>query len=593
MRKPLFRVAAFTIGLWMLAFSFVPIIVSIAAAQTATRYDVEIEGVEGNLENLIEASSRLISGRDDPPFGITGLRRRSATDIEDFQAGLRSQGYYGARISFDIDVEADPFLVVIMIELGPVFHIDSCSIEVLGEALGFVPMGCEPLGLGAGIPARSEAVLEAQANLRRVFLENGYPNAQIERRALVNHDGAVMNMEFSVTPGEIIFLGPVLIEGQDRTAAGFIAELRTWDLGVPYDVRLIDTYRERLNGLALFDSVTIEPSVGEAIPRPIDVTLHEAPPRTIGGGLRFATTEGVGLNGFWAHRNLLGEADSLRVDLGLAQLVQSIGTTYSLPHKPNPEQRLDFLVLAEHEETDAFKKSGGEIAAALTTPLAERWRGRIGLGLQLANIDDGLSRRTSITVSAPADVFYDNSDSFLDPTTGERLSLRATGVVGRNIGALTFIKLEGEATAYRRLSENGRTVIAGRVKIGSILGEELDAIPADRRFYSGGGGSVRGFGYQAIGPRDAIGNPTGGRSVAEAGIELRQRFTESWGGVAFVEAGSMGRGLTNLETPGAGAGIGVRYFTAFGPVRADVAVPLNRRAGDSAFQLYISIGQAF
>ncbi len=104
---------------------------------------------------------------------------------------------------------------------------------------------------------------------------------------------------------------------------------------------------------------------------------------------------------------------------------------------------------------------------------------------------------------------------------------------------------------------------------------------------------MRGFGYQAIGPRDATGDPTGGRSVAEAGLELRQRFGESWGGVAFVEAGSMGRGLTSLESPLAGAGVGLRYFTAFGPIRADVAVPVNRRSGDASFQLYISIGQAF
>ncbi len=415
----------------------------------------------------------------------------------------------------------------------------------------------------------------------------------IERRAVVDHDGAIMNLEFTVAPGEKVLMGPVLIEGQESTDGAFIAELRTWDLGGPYDVRLIDSYRERLNGLALFDSVTIAPSPAGEVPRPIGVALHEAPPRTIGGGVRYATTEGVGLNGFWVHRNFFGEAETLRVDLGLAQLVQSLSTTYSLPHRPNPEQRLDFTALAEHEETDAFTKFGGEVAAALTTPLAEKWRGRVGLGFQLAKIDDGTSDRTSITASVPADIFYDNSDSLLDPTMGERWSLRATGVVGKNDGALAFLKLESEATAYRRLNQSGRTVVAGRVKIGTILGEELDAIPADRRFYSGGGGSVRGFGYQDIGPRDAMGDPAGGRSIAEAGLEFRQRFTETWGGVAFVEAGSVGRGLANLESPQAGAGVGVRYFTAFGPVRADIAVPLNRRAGDASLQLYISIGQAF
>ena len=591
--KPLFRMATCAIGLWTLAFSLASVVVPGASAQTAVRYDVDIEGLGGNLADIVEASSRLISGRDNPPFGVAGIRRRAESDVVDFQTILRSQGYYGARIEFEIDTEVDPFLVTVAIDPGPLFRVSSCTIEVVGSALEFVPTSCATLGLGEGAPALAETVLEGQAQLRRSFLENGYPDAAIERRTVVNHDGAIMNLEFTVMPGQMVLMGGVVVEGLERTEEAFVSELRTWDIGVPYDVRLIDSYRERLNGLALFDSVTIAPSDLDEMPQPIGVALHEAPPRTIGGGLRYATTEGAGLNAFWTHRNLFGEAETLRVDLGLAQLAQSLGATYSLPHRFNPDQRLDFTALAEHAVTDAFTKIGGEVIAALTTPLAERWRGRIGIGLQMAEIDDGLTRRTSITASVPTDVFYDNSDSLLDPTTGERWSMRVTGVVGNNDGPLAFVKLESEATAYRRLNQSGRSVVAGRLKIGSILGEELDAIPADRRFYSGGGGSVRGFGYQAIGPRDATGDPTGGRSLAEAGLELRQRFGETWGGVAFVEAGTMGRGLTSLETPRAGVGVGVRYFTAFGPIRADVATPLNRRAGDASFQIYISIGQAF
>jgi translocation and assembly module TamA len=543
--KPLCRIALCAVGLWTLVFSLASMVVPVASAQTALRYDVEIEGVGGDLADLVEASSRLISGQDNPPFGVAGIRRRAESDVEDFQTVLRSQGHYGAQIGFEIDAESDPYLVIVTIDQGPLFHISECSIEVLGAALEFVPESCAVLELGEGVPALAETVLEGQAQLRRSFLENGYPYATIERRAVVNHDGAIMNLEFTVTPGEMVLMGRVAAEGLERTDGDFVSDLRTWEFGVPYDVRLIDSYRERLNGLALFDSVTITPSDLDEMPQPIAVALHEAPPRTIGGGLRYATTEGVGLNGFWSHGNLFGGAETLRIDLGLAELAQSLGATYSLPHRPNPEQRLDFTVLAEHAVTDAFTKLGGEVVAALTTPLAERWRGRIGIGLQMAEIDDGTSRRTSMTVSLPTDIFYDNSDSLLDPTMGERWSMRATGVAGNNDGALAFLKLESEATAYRRLNQAGRTIIAGRIKLGTILGEELDAIPADRRFYSGGAGSVRGFGYQAIGPRDATGDPTGGRSVAEAGLELRQRFGESWGGVAFVEAGSMGRGDTD------------------------------------------------
>lgn len=593
MKKPVSSLVAVTIAFWTFGFSLASLVVSAASAQSAVEYTVEIEGIDGALEDLVRATSRLISGQDTPPFGLAGLRQRAETDVESFRAALRSQGYYGALISFDIDAENLPVAVSVEIVPGPQFHIADCIIMVPDPSMAFIPMNCSTLGLGSGAPALSDSVLAGQTQLRRLFLENGYPFAVIDRRAVVNHDGSIMNLTFTPMPGEKILLGPVLAEGQDRTDGAFIEELRTWEIGDIYDVREIDSYRERLNGLALFDSTTIAPVDSDDQPRPIRVTVHEGPPRTIGGGVRYATTEGAGLSGFWVHRNLFGAAQGLRVELGLAQLAQSLTATYSLPHRPNPDQRLDFTASAQHEETDAYTKLGGDLIAAFTTPLAEKWRGRIGVGLHLAEINDGTGPVTSATVSVPADIYYDNSNSLLDPTTGERWSFRATPVFGNSDGFLAFLRLESEATAYRRFDDEGRTVIAGRVKIGTIFGEALDRIPADRRFYSGGGGSVRGFGYQAIGPQDAEGNPEGGRSLAEAGLELRQRITGAWGGVAFVEAGSMGRALANLETPRVGAGVGARYFTPFGPIRVDVATPLNPREGDASYQIYISIGQAF
>jgi translocation and assembly module TamA len=593
MKKPLTTIFAGAIGLWTLGFSLAPLYFSTAAAQTGVDYDVEIEGVDGDLEDLIRATSRLISGQDTPPFGLAGLRQRAETDIETFRSALRSQGYYGALIDFDIDPEAAPVVVTVNFDTGPQFHFAECVVEIPDPAMDFLPMNCGALGLSPGTPARSDAVLAGQAQLRRLFLENGYRFALVDQRAVVNHDGAIMNLTFTSMPGEKIYFGDLEIEGLERTDPDFIRDLKTWEIGDTYDVRKIDSYRERLAGLALFDSATILPADSDTVPRPFKLTVHEAPPRTIGGGVRYATTEGPGLNAFWAHRNFFGSAELLRVELGLAQLAQSLSTTYSLPHRPNPDQRLDFTLSFAHEDTDAYTKLGSEFIAAFTTPLADKWRGRIGVGVAVADINDGTGGITSTTLSLPADVFYDNSDSLLDPTRGERWSIRATPVVGNGDGFLAFLRLESEATAYRRLDDEGRSVVAARVKVGTIFGAALDRVPADRRFYSGGGGSVRGYSYQGIGPQDAGGSPEGGLSLAEAGLEFRQRFADTWGGVAFVEAGSMGRGLTNLQTPQVGAGVGVRYYTDFGPIRADVAVPLNPRPTDGNFQIYISIGQAF
>jgi translocation and assembly module TamA len=140
-------------------------------------------------------------------------------------------------------------------------------------------------------------------------------------------------------------------------------------------------------------------------------------------------------------------------------------------------------------------------------------------------------------------------------------------------------------------------VLAARVRLGSIQGALIDDIAPSRRFYAGGGGSVRGFGYQEIGPRDSLGVPSGGRSLSEFSIEARVKTGLLGGGlslVPFFDAGSVEAGATpRFRGMRFGAGLGLRYQTGFGPIRVDVATPLNRRAGESPVAVYVALGQAF
>ena len=136
--------------------------------------------------------------------------------------------------------------------------------------------------------------------------------------------------------------------------------------------------------------------------------------------------------------------------------------------------------------------------------------------------------------------------------------------------------------------------MAGRLKLGAIAGGTIPNVPASRRFFAGGGGSVRGYAYQAIGPRLADNTPVGGISLAEASFEVRRQVTERWSGVLFFDIGGVGgAGFPGGEDFSGGAGFGVRYDLGFGPIRADIAFPLDKRSGDPGFQLYLSIGQSF
>ena len=137
-------------------------------------------------------------------------------------------------------------------------------------------------------------------------------------------------------------------------------------------------------------------------------------------------------------------------------------------------------------------------------------------------------------------------------------------------------------------------MLALRGLVGSVEGATTFEIPPDQRFYAGGSGTVRGYQYQSIGPRFPDSNPIGGTSIDAGTVEFRQRFGESYGAVVFVDAGQVGTGGTPFSGQfRVGAGIGARYYTSIGPIRIDVAVPLNRQRKDDILEAYIGIGQAF
>jgi translocation and assembly module TamA len=191
---------------------------------------------------------------------------------------------------------------------------------------------------------------------------------------------------------------------------------------------------------------------------------------------------------------------------------------------------------------------------------------------------------------------YDASDSLLDPTTGFRLSGRISPEAStHNSQQFAYARAQFDASVYRPVSE--RVVAAARVRLGTIVGAGLFDIAPSRRLYSGGGGSVRGYGYQRLGPQDMDGDPIGGRGLAEVAIEARIRLSQfggNFGIVPFLDGGSLSTGsLPDFRNWRFAAGVGARYYSSFGPIRIDLGVPLNRRKGDGLLAVTVSLGQAF
>ncbi len=337
--------------------------------------------------------------------------------------------------------------------------------------------------------------------------------------------------------------------------------------------------------------------------RPVRVGLVDRPPRTIEVSAGYSTSEGAGLDVRRTRYNRLGRADTTTYTLRLAELQQRFEAKLALPHWQRPQQTLTLAAGVYNEQTDAYDAMGFIATGDMTRRFGRTSYLTGGLSLdatrsaektQVNNTTVRGEDRDILTGSVLAAFALDRSDDPLDPARGWRLEARAepTAAVG-DIQAFYF-RVQGQGSAYFSFDEEANTVAAIRLKLGTIFGATLDDVSAPRRFYAGGGGSVRGYAWQAIGPRLPDNTPQGGLSLFEASFEVRRKVTDRWGVVAFIDAGAIG---TDAYPQGddfsAGAGIGVRYDLGFGPIRADFAVPLDKREGDPEFQIYISIGQAF
>jgi translocation and assembly module TamA len=193
-----------------------------------------------------------------------------------------------------------------------------------------------------------------------------------------------------------------------------------------------------------------------------------------------------------------------------------------------------------------------------------------------------------------------------DATHGLRLSLSLAPTFSIGTPSAQFLVTQVSGTLYYDLHklhlnpDAARSILAVRALAGLAAGAHELSLPPDQRFYAGGSGTIRGYRYQSVGPQFPDRNPIGGTAINAGSVEFRQRIGTNFGAAVFVDAGNVSRNLNPLN--GAlrfGAGAGVRYYTPIGPLRVDVALPLNKRPktatsrGDDSFEIYIGLGQAF
>lgn len=572
-----------------------------ALAQATIPYTVHFRGITDEaLVTTLRNASEAVARVDRPPASILILRKRVEDDVARLREVLAGAGYFGSRVTPHVDEAARPVRVMFSVATGPQYKlagVDIAPAEGAADIADLVPAPAA-LGLETDAPVGVAQILAARDKLRAALRHKGYPYPKIrEPEVTVDHQAQTVRAGYQVDPGPFARMAAPEFEGVGFVKEAFLRRRVEWQPGDAFDMALIEKTRDSLLETELFSTISIKPA-GQVAPDgtlAVGITGAERPPRTVELGVSYMSDTGPGAHVAWEHRNLYQEGKRLALRGAVSAIEYSLSGVYTVPDFVRRDQLLRLEASLATEDTDAYESNRLSLEADIERRLTERLTVGTGLAFRASNVEQFNKQEQYYLLSVPGFLTWDTRDSVLDPTRGGLLTLRAAPTLDVAQPGVNYLRTRFGYTRILKLSAEPRVLLAGRIALGSILGAEADEVSPDDRFYAGGGGSVRGYGYQLAGPvRD--GEPVGGRSLLEFSTELRVKVTERIGIVTFVDGGSvfpaeMPRFDSRLLF---GAGAGVRYFSPIGPFRFDLAFPLDRREDiDDAFQVYLSMGQAF
>ncbi len=567
-----------------------------------------LTGIEGDVTpDMRKLLLSVIGETDDPPRSLAQARRRAEKAGEQARSVMRSQGYYGAEIKARIDeftAESDdakpkPPAPVLVINSGPQFTFSKVFVSYKDTAPDVEFEVNKTAIIAAGKPAIAADVVAAEFRAVAYLKSHGYPEATIlPRKAVVDHKAKTMSIEYKLTVGDKTVFGDIEQTGSAKLAKSWPNMISPFEQGELFSNKHLNRLSSRVTATGVFDSATAVlsddkvPNADGTVTRNIILNVEQGDLNTITGEVGYSTTDGSGFDLSYERRNFIGYAQTLTLASTVKTNQIQFGADYNIPYFYREDRALNLGTEIAHEDTDAFTGERISINGLLTQKISRKLKIGLGAGLEASRFEENGAEVEAYLFEGLGRATYDSRNSILDPEKGIHIETNAvpTYNFARQDGLFTTV--EAGVSNYQRISPS--LIVAGRVKAGTIFGANQESVPLNRRFYGGGGGSVRGFGFQSISPLNAEGDLIGGRSITEASAELRYHGKSPFGAVAFVDAGSVvSNDLPNLNDVRYGAGVGVRYHTSFAPIRADIAIPLNKRDGDNSVQVYISIGQAF
>jgi len=573
----------------------------------------------GALDAALKDSSSLLSLRTSSPVAPFGLVMRAQSDIDRLQTALRSFGYYAGHAAITIDGKPldDPNLpgavaalpagtdakVAVAVETGPLFHLRRVAID------GDVPVDAiDKLGIKSGAPAVASDVLAGQTRLLTALQASGHALAKVSTPDVVLDPAAqALDVTFHAQAGPRVDIGTIAITGLKDTHESYVRRRLLLHPGEPYDPDTIEKARQDLGGAGIFSNVTANaaPALAPDGTLPITFDVQERKRHAVTFNANYSTDLGITGSAAFTYRNVFGNGESFTASAastsgGTAER----GTGYNVslgfvqPDWLRRDQSLSYNAAYIRENLFAYNRKAIVGSVTLSRKLTDQVTGTVGVNAEEERVFQEGINRTYTLAGLPLGLTFDSTgpDGIFNPTHGVKAAVTVTPTYSLAAPSAFFTLVTVSASTYVNLAaEEGRSVIAIHGLLGSARGASTFQLPPDQRFYAGGSGTVRGYRYQAVGPQFPLNHyPVGGVSVDAGTVEYRQRFGQSFGAAVFIDAGQVGESSAPFGgTLFAGAGVGARYYTAIGPLRVDIAVPLMKRRKDDLLELYIGLGQAF
>ena len=575
---------------------------------------------------------------------IAQVARRAQADRQALVSLMRLYGYYDPEVIQTIGGQggvatrmasaeaatapAEPIaerpVVRFDIVPGPLYHLRTVTLGNLEETGTDSPMLRGAYTVKSGDPVNTDRILSADMQLSTALGENGYVFGTVgDGELTIDHDPRLGDLAVPVTNGGKFAFGKVISESPNFLSSDHLRRIARFKSGRVARKSGLDDLRQAVLATGLVSSVTVTPKkIAEpqaasggslAVPGTIDVdvAMIPAPLRTVAGQLGYSSGQGARLELSWEHRNFFPPEGLLRVRGVAGTREQLAGITLRRNNFRTRDQVLTADLFVQNVKYNAYTAKTVSFITTLqrqaTILFQKPFTYSVGLEAVATRDTNGSTKglqsipQTYFVLALPLQGGYDGSDNLLDPTRGFRLGLRVSPEISQTLGTKsTYVKAQFDASAYRLVG--ARVVLAGRARFGTITGANIASVAPSRRLYAGGGGSVRGYGYQQIGPKDTIsltggGLPSGGRSLTELSFEARVKTGFAGGAVSvvpFIDAGTVDAGSTpSFSDIKVGVGVGIRYLTNFGPIRIDVGTPLNKGPKDGRIGVYVALGQAF